>query len=185
MLDEACLILAEAGIDTARLDAEVLLAHACGASRANLLAGLAVDADAAEKFRRMISRRRAREPIAYIIGCREFFSLDFEVTPAVLIPRPETETLVEAALKFLATRPESHVLDLGTGSGAIAIAIATKAQKAQMKGTDISQAALEVARRNALRHRCDTRIDFIAAELFPETRTLRSDRLESSLCRRN
>jgi release factor glutamine methyltransferase len=161
-------ILANAGIDTAQLDAEVLLAHACGVARATLLAGLAVDADAAGKFRQMIARRAAREPLAYIIGCKEFFSLDFEVTPAVLIPRPETETLVEAALKFLATRPRSHVLDIGTGSGAIAIAIAANAPNARIQATDISETSLEVARRNALLHRCETRVNYIAADLFPD-----------------
>jgi release factor glutamine methyltransferase len=167
MLDEARLILADAGIDTARLEAEVLLAHACGVSRAALMAGLNVDVHPADEFRRMIARRAAREPVAYIIGRKEFFSLDFEVTPAVLIPRPETETLVEAALKFLATRLEPRVLDIGTGSGAIAIAIAANAFEARIKATDISKEALEVALRNAIRHRCDDRIDLIAADLFP------------------
>jgi release factor glutamine methyltransferase len=169
MLDEACLFLTAAGIETARLDAEVLLAHACGSSRAALIPGLtSIDGDAAEKFRAMIARRAAREPVAYIIGSKEFFSLDFEVTRAVLIPRPETETLVEAALKFLLTHGEPRVLDIGTGSGAIAIAIAANAPNARIIATDISKAALEVARRNAIRHRCEDRIEFVAADLFPE-----------------
>lgn len=168
MTEEASRILVNAGIDTARLDAEVLLARACGVSRASLMAGVNVPSDAADEFRRMIARRAAREPVAYIIGYKEFFSLDFEVTPTVLIPRPETEILVEAAVKFLAMRPNSQVLDIGTGSGAIAIAIAANAQKAQIKATDISQEALEVARRNASRHRCGDRVDFIAADLFPD-----------------
>src|SRR5579871_1365744 len=104
MLDEASRTLAGAGLENARLDAEVLLAHACGVSRGLVMAGLSVDAAAGAKFRQMIARRASREPVAYIIGSKEFFSLDFAVTPAVLIPRPETETLVEAALKFLAPR---------------------------------------------------------------------------------
>src|SRR5438105_2685699 len=82
--------------------------------------------------------RASREPLAYIIGRKEFFSLDFEVTPAVLIPRPETETLVEVALKFLATRRGARVLDIGTGSGAIAIAIAVNAPTAGIIASDIS-----------------------------------------------
>jgi release factor glutamine methyltransferase len=169
MLDEACLILAAAGIDTARLDAEVLLAHACGSSRVALIAGLTrIDSDAAEKFRAMVARRAAREPLAYIIGSKEFFSLDFEVTPAVLIPRPETETLVEAALKFLAAHREPRVLDIGTGSGAIAIAIAANVPAARIIATDISKEALEVARRNAIRLRCADRFEFVATDLFPE-----------------
>jgi len=169
MLEEGSRVLAKAGIDTARLDAEVLLAHACRSSRGALIAGLtSIDGDAAEKFRAMIARRAAREPVAYIIGTKEFFSLDFEVTPAVLIPRPETETLVEAALKFLATHREPRVLDIGTGSGAIAVAIAVNAPDARIIATDISKEALEVAHRNAIRHRCRDRIDFVAADLFPD-----------------
>jgi release factor glutamine methyltransferase len=167
MTEKASQILANAGIDTARLDAEILLADACGVSRAALMAGRNVPFDAVDKFRQMIARRARREPIAYIIGYKEFFSLDFEVTPAVLIPRPETETLVEAALKFLATRSDLHVLDIGTGSGAIAISIAANVQKVQIKATDISQAALEVARRNAVRHRCGDRVEFIVTDLCP------------------
>ncbi len=167
MTEKASQMLANAGVDTARLDVEVLLAYACGVSRASLITGMDVPSDAADKFRQMIVRRVAREPIAYIIGSKEFFSREFEVTPAVLIPRPETEMLVEVALKFLTTRPNSHVLDIGTGSGAIAIAIAANAQRVQIKATDISQEALEVARRNAIRHRCADRVDFIVADLFP------------------
>lgn len=169
MLEEASLILADAGIDNAHLDAEVLLAHACGVSRAALMARLAnINADAAENFRIMIARRAAREPLAYIIGRKEFFSLDFEVTPAVLIPRPETETLVEAALKLLAPRHVPRDLDIGTGSGAIAIAIAVNSPEARIIATDISKEALEVAHRNAIRHRCEDRVEFVAADLFPK-----------------
>jgi release factor glutamine methyltransferase len=168
MMEEASRILAGVGIETARLDAEVLLAHACGVSRASLMAGLSVDADTAAKFRRMVTRRASREPVAYLIGGKEFFSLDFEVTPAVLIPRPETETLVEAALKFLAPRREPRILDIGTGSGAIAIAVAANVPNARIVATDISKEALEVAHRNALRHRCEDRIEFLAADLFPD-----------------
>jgi release factor glutamine methyltransferase len=169
MLEEGSRVLEEAGIDTARLDAEVLLAHAYGSSRAALIAGLAsISDDAAEKFRAMIARRAVREPVAYIFGSKEFFSLDFEVTPAVLIPRPETETMVEAASTFLATHREPRILDIGTGSGAIAIAIAVNAPDARVIATDISKEALEVARRNAIRHRCADRIDFVATDLFPD-----------------
>jgi hypothetical protein len=128
MLEEARRALAVAGVDTARLDAEVLLARACGIPRAMLLAGTPqIGPDVIKRFRRMVARRAAHEPLAYIIGRKEFFSLDFEVTPAVLIPRPDTETLVEAALKFLATPGHPRVLDIGTGSGAIAVALAMNA----------------------------------------------------------
>jgi len=169
MLDEGSRVLAASGVDSARLDSEVLLAHTCGVSRVALIAGAAhIDSNAVEKFHRMIARRAAREPIAYIIGSKEFFSLDFEVTPAVLIPRPETETLVETALKFLATRRPARILDIGTGSGAIAIALAMTAPNAKIVATDISEGALEVARRNVIRHRCEDRIDFIRTEFFPD-----------------
>jgi release factor glutamine methyltransferase len=168
MLAEARRALAVAKVENAHLDAEVLLARACGVSRAMLMSEAArLNPDVIRKFRRMVARRAQHEPLAYIIGRKEFFSLDFEVTPAVLIPRPETETLVEEALKFLAPRKPPRVLDIGTGSGAIAVAIAMNALDAQLVATDVPEAALEVARRNAIRHRCEDRIDFIRADLFP------------------
>jgi len=117
LLDEAIAALAHAGIESARLDAELLLAEACGASRGDMIAGASHVTEAqAQKFRAMVKRRSSREPIAYIIGRKEFFSLEFEVTPAVLIPRPETETIVDAALDYLTVRPNARVLDIGTGS---------------------------------------------------------------------
>jgi release factor glutamine methyltransferase len=168
LLEEGEGILKRVGIDSARLDAEVLLAHACGIARSVLVAGNPrISSEVAEKFHASIRRRSQREPLAYIIGKKEFFSIDFEVTPAVLIPRPETETLVEVALKFLATRPESRVLDIGTGSGAIAIAIAVNSPDGRVVATDISNDAIEIAHRNAIRSRCDDRIEFLAADLLP------------------
>lgn len=169
LIEEGCRILAAAGIDTARLDAEILLAHAGSSSRSSIVTGTAqLTAPAIRKFREMIQHRASREPIAYIIGGKEFFSLDFEVNRGVLIPRPETEALVEAALKFIATRSQARVLDIGTGSGAIAIAVAVNAPHAQIVATDISKAALEVARRNAVRNRCEDRIEFVDADVFPD-----------------
>src|SRR5271166_1187084 len=169
MLEEARRALAVAGVDTARLDAEVLLARACGIPRAMLLAGTPqLTPDVIRKFRRMVARRATHEPLAYIIGRKEFFSLDFEVTAAVLIPRPDTETLVEAALKFLTTREQARILDIGTGSGAMAVALAMNAPDARIVATDISEDALEVARHNAMRHRCEDRIELVRADLFPK-----------------
>jgi release factor glutamine methyltransferase len=98
-----------------------------------------------------VARRARREPLAYIIGRKEFYSIELEVTPAVLIPRPETETVVACALEFLTARPYSRVLDIGTGSGAIALALALNAPHAQIVASDISAAALEVASRNVNR----------------------------------
>jgi release factor glutamine methyltransferase len=114
----------------------------------------------------MIARRLRREPLAYILGRKEFYSLEFEVTPCVLIPRPETETVVAAALQFIRRYPKARVCDLGTGSGAIALAIAANAPAAQLTATDISAEALAVARRNAARFELGARVRFRLADCF-------------------
>ena len=141
------------GGDTARLDAELLLAHALGLSRAQLYARSEHEPDAAQAaaFERLVAARERGEPIAYLTGHREFWSLDLAVTPAVLIPRPETELLVELALARIAPDREMRVADLGTGSGAIALAIARERPRVRVVATDASPAALEVARGNAAR----------------------------------
>jgi release factor glutamine methyltransferase len=167
IIDTASRRLERAGVETARLDAVVLLAAAAGVERAAVAAGsLATTPAMLARFEQFVARRAAREPVAYIVGRKEFFSLEFEVTPAVLIPRPETETLVSAALEFIAMRATARVLDLGTGSGAIAIAIAVTAPRTTIVATDLSDAALAVGRRNAERHRVAGRIEFRRADLF-------------------
>jgi release factor glutamine methyltransferase len=159
--------LARAGIQSARLDAEVLMAEAAGVTRAALIAGaVGPDAAAGARFEAMVARRANREPLAYIVGHREFFSLDFEVSSAVLIPRPETESVVECALDFLAEHPAATVLDLGTGSGAIAVALSVNAPGARIVATDISKASLEVASCNARRNECAGRITFLHGDWF-------------------
>ncbi|HUX72919.1 MAG TPA: peptide chain release factor N(5)-glutamine methyltransferase [Steroidobacteraceae bacterium] len=137
--------------ESPRLDAEVLLGKVLGQSRAELIvhAAAAVDAAARERYADLLRRRRAGAPVAYLTGVREFWSLPLAVTPAVLVPRPDTETLVEAALLHLPADRECAVLDLGTGSGAIALAIASERPLARLTATDISRPALDVARRNA------------------------------------
>ena len=139
--------------DTARLDAELLLAHALSLSRAQLYARPEYEPDAAQlaAFERLIAARARGEPIAYLTGHREFWSLDLAVTSAVLIPRPETELLVELALARIAEDREMRIADLGTGSGAIALAIARERPRARVVATDASAAALGVARGNAAR----------------------------------
>jgi release factor glutamine methyltransferase len=134
-----------------RLDAEVLLAHALGRSRAALFTGRAdaVPADIAEHYLGMIRERQAWRPVAQITGRREFWSLDLEVTPDVLSPRPETELLVERALAHLPEDRSARVLDLGTGSGAVALALASERERCAVTATDRSEAALAVAQRNA------------------------------------
>src|ERR1017187_9722489 len=107
---------------------------------------------------RIMVRHKRREPIAYLLGRKEFYSLDFEVSPAVLIPRPESEIVVDAALKFIAGAPDARVLDIGTGSGAIAIAIAVNAPRVRVTAVDISADAIAVVSRNAQHHRVEDRV---------------------------
>jgi len=137
-----------------RADAEALLLHALGRDRAWLFAHGrdAVPAPVAEGFDALVARRVAGEPVAYLTGRRGFWTLDLAVTPATLIPRPETELLVELALARLDARPGRRALDLGTGSGAIALAIASERPQLEVVATDASAAALEVARGNAATH---------------------------------
>jgi release factor glutamine methyltransferase len=161
LVKTAARALEAAGIENALLDAELLMAEALGVSRAQVLSGsIELSGSAVERYRQFVARRAAREPLAYIAGHKEFFSLDFEVTPAVLIPRPETETLVSVGLEVIAGRSELVVVDLGTGSGAIAAAIAANAPGTRIVATDISQESLEVARRNAARFGYSDRIEF-------------------------
>lgn len=145
--------LARAGISTPRLDAEVLLRHALGIDRTRLFLRLSepLGDDDARTFASLIDRRLAGEPVAYITGTREFMGLPFIVTPDVLVPRPETELLVEWALETIAGRDTATVVDIGTGSGAIAISIAALAPASatvSVVGIDISERALAVATRN-------------------------------------
>jgi len=135
------------------LDAQVLLAHVVGRDRAWVAAhaGDTLGNEFAETFAALAARRRAGEPVAYLTGMREFWGLPLAVSPAVLIPRPETETLVELALAQLPADRDVRVLDLGTGSGAIALAIAHERPRARVLATDMSSAALAIARENARR----------------------------------
>jgi release factor glutamine methyltransferase len=136
---------------TPRLDAETLAMHVCGATRAALItrSSESLDTEQYDRLRRLVAHRRAGEPLAYLTGTREFWSLALNVTPAVLIPRPETELLVECALARIPRDADSAVADLGTGSGAIALAIAHERPHCRVIATDTSPAALAVARDNA------------------------------------
>jgi release factor glutamine methyltransferase len=135
---------------TAALDAQLLLAHALETTRARLLSHpeLVVEAPAARRYAALIARRAAGEPLAYLTGTRDFWSLRLTVSPAVLVPRPETELLVERALHLRAA-PEGRIADLGTDSGAVALALASERPHWQLTGTDVSAEALAVARANA------------------------------------
>ncbi|MFN2099542.1 peptide chain release factor N(5)-glutamine methyltransferase [Altererythrobacter sp. MF3-039] len=132
--------------DTARLDAELLMAHALGTSRSDMLLGRMQDA-APECFSALVERRSGDEPVAYIIGQQEFFGLDFAVTPDALIPRGDSETIVEAALEL--TGDSGRAIDLGTGSGALLLAFLDNRPSWTGIGIDASEPALEIARRNS------------------------------------
>src|SRR5690606_18722133 len=136
-----------------RLDAELLLEYVTGLSRASFRASPEKELPTAAgwSFQQLVKRRMQGEPVAYILGQQEFWSLLFEVGPAVLVPRPETELLVERALESLPRDRAARVADLGTGSGAIAIALAHERPSAQITAVDRSAAALEIAARNAAR----------------------------------
>ncbi len=156
------------GIATSRLDAEVLVAFALGLTRVKLYLDLDRPLDDTERanIRALVVRRRKREPVAYITGQREFYRRSFAVTPAVLIPRPDTETLIERALELLTPDGHARVLDLCTGSGAIAVTLAAERVGLHVTATDVSAAALEVARSNAERHGVSERMQFLEGDLF-------------------
>jgi release factor glutamine methyltransferase len=154
-----------AGAPSGRLDAELLLAEATGLDRAALVADpeRMVEAGAARRFGTMVRRRVAREPVAYILGSKGFRHIELAVDGRALVPRPETELLVEVALEL---RP-AVVLDVGTGSGAVALAIASELPDASVVGTDVSQASLDLARENASRLGLDGRARFQEGSLPP------------------
>jgi release factor glutamine methyltransferase len=154
------------GVDSPRLDAELLLCEAIGCERARLAAEpeMGVPAAAARRFGELVRRRLRREPVAYILGRKGFRGIDLAVDPRVLVPRPETELLVELALELASRR----VLDMGTGSGAIALAIADEMPGCEVTATDTSAAALEVARANAERLGLAERVELVEAVLPPE-----------------
>jgi release factor glutamine methyltransferase len=193
LLETATARLTTAGCDTPRLDAEVLLAHVLGQDRTwlfmvphHLLTG-----EQQHRFEELLSRREQREPVAYLIGHKEFFGLDFLVDRRVLIPRPETELLVETALRIYDLRPvparvftiydskpsiqipkpkiqnrKSKIVDVGAGSGCIAIALAKYLPQASLLAIDASAEALQLARQNASRHNVAERITFLQGSLL-------------------
>lgn len=139
-----------ASSETPRLDAELLMAHSLATSREAMLLGQ-LDRDVPAHFAELVVRRARHEPIAYIIGVRDFWTLSLSVTPDVLIPRPDSETLIEAAIASFAGRTPASILDLGTGSGALLLAALTVWDQAHGVGVDASAAALRIAAENATR----------------------------------
>jgi release factor glutamine methyltransferase len=163
-LETACDILAHHSM-SARLDAEVLLAFVLGKNRSYLRAwdDKKLEVKSLKLFAELVDKRREGVPIAYLTGQREFWSREFKVAPAVLIPRPETELLVELCLESLSCSQKYTVLDLGTGSGAIAITLAAERPLIEMTAVDKSLDALEIAKDNAVRHNCQ-HIDFVFSD---------------------
>ncbi|MDX9971683.1 MAG: peptide chain release factor N(5)-glutamine methyltransferase [FCB group bacterium] len=162
-LTEAAGVLSEIS-ESPRLDAELLLAHALGLTRSQLLARLHTTA-AASGFDALLERRLAHEPVAYILGEWEFFSLPLYVEAPILVPRPETEHLVEAVLDFIGNSP-ARVLDLCTGSGCVALAIAKNAPQCRVTATDRNPQALALAQQNAARLGVEDRVVFRLGDLF-------------------
>jgi len=165
--------LRDKGADSPRLDAEVLLAHARGCQRIELYTAFEEEAAESlrEAFRELVRRRAGGTPVAYLVGHREFFSLPFQVTPDVLIPRPETELLVVRVLDL--AKPQAmggalRIADVGTGSGILAVCCAKHLADCSVTAIDISPAALAVARANAEQHEVADRIDFVVSDLFAE-----------------
>ena len=156
------------GSDTPRLDAEILLAHARGCQRIQLYTQFDEPLSDSVRgiMRELVQRRTKAEPVAYLVGVREFFSLGFRVSRDVLIPRPDTETLVMEVLDGIKGIPAPRVLDLCTGSGCVAIAVAKNAKTALVTATDISTAAIEIARENVARHNVASQVDLIESDLF-------------------
>lgn len=160
-------VLVKNCIDDAAFEAEVLLRHTLHISRSQLYVefGREVSFCESEQYRHMVERRLTGEPTAYITGHREFFGLDFEVDHRVLIPRPETELLVEKAIQ-IAHDSDALIADIGTGSGAIAISLAISLPRARIYAIDLSQDALEVARSNCRKHGVESRVSLLAGDLL-------------------
>lgn len=163
--------LASKGVESPRLDAEVLLAFVAGCKRIDLYGTRheeQASADVRGKYKDLIRKRLEGCPVAYLVGRKEFFGLELIVSPAVLIPRPDTEHVVLTALDILKKHASPRVLDLGTGSGCIPIAIAKSMPTAKLTAVDVSADALSVARQNAERHKVADRIRFVEGDLFAE-----------------
>jgi release factor glutamine methyltransferase len=168
LLDWTARYLAARGSEFPRLDAEVLLAHALGCRRIDLYTRYADAApeDARARFRELVRQRIEGCPVAYLVGRKEFFSLPFEVSPAVLIPRPESEFVVLECLRLARGMAAPRVLDIGTGSGNLAVTVARQHKRAQVTAMDVSPEAIAVASRNARQHGVADRVHFLEGDLF-------------------
>lgn len=169
LLDWTAKHLAQKQIETARLDAEVLLAHAVGCKRIDLYGirhAEVASAEVKQSYRDLIRRRLEGCPVAYLVGRKEFYGLDLKVSPAVLIPRPDSEHVVMECLALMKPIEKPRILDIGTGSGNLAIAIAKHHPTAEITAIDASSDALKIAQENADRHGVLERIRFLQGDLF-------------------
>ena len=175
---EGAQVLSAAGVAEARRESGSLVAHAIGRDRTFVVthADEPLESPAVEAFRKLIARRAAGEPLQYLTGHQEFFKLDFEVTAAVLIPRPETELVVEIALELLKGNLDPFIADIGTGSGCVAVSLLHELRDAHAIATDISPLALQIAQRNADRHGVTERLTVIESDCFAK---VSADRLFS------
>lgn len=172
----------ERDIESPRLEAEILLACALGIRRIDLYVrhDQIVDDAGRARFRDMVRRRQEGSPTAHIVGKKEFYSLDFAVSPATLIPRPDTELLVDEALRLAKTIPSPLIADIGTGTGCVAVALAHRLPKARIVAVDISPEALETARGNATRLGVSERVEFRLGDLLSPLAGLRPDLIVSN-----
>lgn len=170
ILKSASSQLRKSGIQNDVLDAQTLLAEALGRDRTYLIVNFnqELTPEIAQKYQSLVARRASGEPLQYITGRQEFYGLEFEVTPAVLIPRPETELIIEETLRLVHQNnlDEPLIIDVGTGSGCIAVTLAREIEAARVIALDISTDALEVAKRNASRYGLQERIEFIESDLL-------------------
>jgi release factor glutamine methyltransferase len=178
--------LTNKGIDSPRLSAELLLSHIVGLKRIELYTQFdkAIAKEQLDRLRNLVKRAGQKEPVPYLVGKTEFYSLELDITPDCMIPRPETELLVERAIEFLRTRTgEQFVCDLCTGSGCIAVAIARNYPDCRIIATDISDAALSVAARNIEKHQLKERIRLLCGDLFdPLAPQLDVDKFDLIVC---
>jgi release factor glutamine methyltransferase len=172
-LRDANALMRESGVGEAQLVAQSLLAAALKADRTYLIVNFKqqLTHEQFETFSDLLRRRTAGEPLQYITGSQEFFGLEFEVTPDVLIPRPESELIVEEVIRLSRHLTSPLIVDVGTGSGCLAVALAREIPTAQVTATDISAKAIEVAKRNARRHDVSDRVRFLEGDLLEPVQT--------------
>ncbi len=167
-LQRAIVFLEKRGVEASRIDAELLLCDVLGLDRLGLMISLdkPLNEHEVQRYRKMLARRGRHEPVAYILGYKDFYGRRFRVSSAVLIPRPETELLVDAAVARLRDNASAHVLDIGTGTGNIGISVMLEKAAVTSTLVDVSQAALEIAKSNVEAHELTERVDFICADFL-------------------